>query len=190
MTRIVATLLTMVVTLGAVAGMVALRPSEARPPYVFGTEGQRYLTRRVLARFESAGLELPPGVEIHFACTTPQAGFTRRDPHRWYVEICEDEEWVVAHELAHVWVQASTSSEERRELLAHVGLAEWVDDADAATPWTERGSEQAAETLRWGIYHGMVESPFGQFDVAEANRGYRILSGKDAPHCRHLPCAW
>lgn len=87
-------------------------------------------------------------------------------------------EALFVHELAHAWCAHSLSDERRGDFQELRSCPIWrgVD-----VPWHERGAEQAAEILVWGLIDrptGVVTINDHGCDALEA--GYRALTG-DAP---------
>lgn len=73
----------------------------------------------------------------------------------------------VLHELAHLWLAEHTNAEQRRRFMVRTGAGAWRGPDD---PWAERGVEQAADTLAWGLLGG-----------------YRVVLGRPLPECEQLP---
>lgn len=99
-----------------------------------------------LARFEAAGLALPEDLEVIYQehhCDRSMA--TVRPP--WRVTYCmrtiHDTYW--EHELAHIWVEAHLTAEDREQFIEAWGLPTWLDDGE--TPWQWRGTERAAVAI-------------------------------------------
>jgi hypothetical protein len=74
------------------------------------------LVAAALAAFSAAGLEVPP-VEIHFADTNTDCrghlGSFESTPNRTVIHICDPKDFVVAHEIAHVWVAVNVDDLDR-----------------------------------------------------------------------------
>ena len=82
---------------------------------------QRARLAHALARFEAAGLRLAD-FEIVFSddasvCAGHLGGFRRRGDAA-QVSVCNDLEFIVVHELAHVWLDANVDEDERRRVRA------------------------------------------------------------------------
>lgn len=52
------------------------------------------------------------------------------------------------HELAHVWLLANTDDARQSEFMMVTGSSTW---RNPITPWSDRGVEQAAEIIAWGL---------------------------------------
>jgi hypothetical protein len=142
-----------------------LTPDGERPPteliehqFGFRNQSDADLTAWALARFDRAGLVLPPLV-ISFHDDRQVCGgnfglYRAGDPAS--VDICGFN-WdrfvvtakkTVLHELAHAWTQQTLSEQAREQFLALRDLDTWGDDE---YPWEEQGSEQAAEIIAWAL---------------------------------------
>ena len=56
-------------------------------------------------------------------------------------------EETILHEIAHAWAAHNLSDDQRQAFVDLRGLDTWFGDA----PWHERGSEQAAVIIAWGL---------------------------------------
>jgi hypothetical protein len=99
--------------------------------------------------FIDAGLDLR-GVVIVFHPTTDGCGghdgVYRPATHR--VDICNTNEFIIIHELAHAWDHANLDDDTRRRYMELRGLEAWND---SSVPWKQRGIEDLAETVVWGL---------------------------------------
>jgi hypothetical protein len=101
-----------------------------------------------LDRFEAAGWPLD-NLEIR---TDAQGGcsghagvhFMEDDHH--VVEVCADTDWVIYHELGHVWSALYLDDADRRAWVELRGLDAWSD-----APYDERGTEHAANIIAFGL---------------------------------------
>jgi hypothetical protein len=59
---------------------------------------------------------------------------------------------VTLHEMAHLWADRNMDTEDEQAFLQLRGLDTWND---WHVPWSERGSEQVAEVISWGIGEGV-----------------------------------
>jgi hypothetical protein len=86
------------------------------------------------------------------------------------------------HELAHAWASRSLGDEQRRAYLALRELDTWNDQR---RPWGERGTEDAAEVLRWGLDEEChLPGRLLHHDVEGLTEAFRWLTGRE-PLC-HL----
>lgn len=125
---------------------------------ISGPSVQVALAEELTERFERAGLELPD-LSITFHPDKADCGgilgHHRSVAAHSRIDVCvgtdadpRNQEYVVAHELAHAWAWSGLDDEVRRDFLALRDLRTWNDD-DVA--WKLRGSEHAADTVAWGV---------------------------------------
>jgi hypothetical protein len=153
----------------------------AAPTIADATPRERALTTWVLARYRSAGLELP-AVEIEFHPTAAgcrdNSGFYRASHLDMCIEDQSDEyaRRVMVHELAHAWSEANLSPADRDRFLRLRGLQTWNSWNQ---PWGLRGFEQAAEVLTWGIGDGATRILLPDRDDPERlASAYESLTGR------------
>ena len=104
--------------------------------------------------YAAAGLELPG---IDFVGYPDRTNCRERSGmHLWHkgrseIRLCIEtispaHDWLILHELAHVWDWNQLSDDRRQDFLALRGLDEWRNGN-----WHERGAEHAAEIIVWGL---------------------------------------
>ncbi len=141
-------------------------------------------------RFDRAGLELPDDTTVtYFDSTDPCEGNqgTVREARGNAVWICishdkpeielKRKEHVTLHELAHIWADADLSDADRRAFMDFRGATNWNDRSE---DWWDRGTEQAAEVMVWGL---LDRDPGFQRihdrDCETMLAGFRILTGAE-----------
>ena len=141
---------------------------------------QRARLDDALARFDSAGLRLAD-FEIIFSddesvCAGHLGGFRDRDdtPH---VSVCSDLEFVVLHELAHVWIDANLDEVARDEYVRARGVAAW---SDHSVPWAQRGVEDAAFVVQQNL-RDVAPSSLASATWADRIAAFELLTGVPSP---------
>lgn len=136
--------------------------------------------------YDEAGLSLPP---IRFTTGDDPEDCYGRDGaviHRTdglELRLCRNEitpmlEWVVIHELAHCWDDNQLTDQVREAFLDLRGLDGWRDG-----PWHERGAENAAEIMVWGLIDRPVRpGHIDQNSCDELQAGYTTLTGQAPLH--------
>jgi hypothetical protein len=109
-----------------------------------------------LGRFARAGLDLPP-IDIYFhagskACRGYQ-GLHSTDGTVHRIDVCSSgrtpvAEHAILHELGHAWASHNLTDSRRHDFVEFQGATAWTG---ASIHWEDRGSEQAAEILAWGL---------------------------------------
>ena len=139
---------------------------------------QRETVDWAIAHFVEAGLELPTlAIEFHATdegCDGYDGAFRSREtPAR--LDVCNPYRLIVLHELAHAWEHTAVSDHVRDEFMAVRGIAAW-NGGDL--PWKQRGVEEMAEVLVWGLrqFSGTTA-----IDVQpEREQAFELVTGIDA----------
>ncbi len=152
-----------------------------------------------LDRFMAAGLD-PPHVDAVYLETQrsclQESAWTYLGSDSAIIRLCLDAadlgdgdtvtlagEFTMLHELAHVWTAEYTSQSEKAAFMSLRGLATW-NDASAA--WSDRGNEQASETIAWGLAEEPIELVrIGSPGCTELELAFRALTAVEPLHgCR------
>lgn len=140
--------------------------------------------------FDEAELELPPVRFVyHGDDTTPCSGWGgvhRSADGRSTIDICRSDAggatpWLFLHELAHAWAAHDLDDGRRADFQALRGWTHWSDHEELE--WHERGTEQAAEIIAWGL----IDRPVGVVTIHDntcddLDAGYRTLTGRPPLH--------
>ncbi len=141
-------------------------PSGAGPVKITGeqpTIEQIEMIEGVVSTFDQADLPLPSGLTVAFHQTSAPCGgrsaagayrpatgqITICSVHRDPVLASARQRRVLTHELAHAWADSFLEPERQAAFLELRGADAWqsVDDR-----WSERGAEQGADIITWGIF--------------------------------------
>ena len=140
-----------------------------------GTPKQRSAALEAAGLFETAGLDLPGVlIEIHptsQGCDGYDGAFRTA---AWRLDVCNGHRLIVLHELAHAWEHARLTDEIRDEFMELRGLTSWND---GSTPWKDRGIEDLAEIVVWGLRELAADRPVTP--DAERQEAFRLLTGLD-----------
>jgi hypothetical protein len=144
-----------------------------------GTAEQREIAAWALQRFADAGLGVPV-VDVHLhqdlAECKGNRGIYNSGLQR--IDVCVNERNVVLHEIAHAWNHENLSAAQRFEYVKVGGFGSW-DDTD--TPWSERGSEDAADTIAWALLDEPITMSSPDGPIAQRDTAYLLLTGSHAP---------
>jgi hypothetical protein len=105
------------------------------------------------------------------------------------IELCGERVSVVTvlHEMAHAWVAANVSLEQRATFRQLRGWAYWRDYERAA--WHDNGTEQAAEIIVWGVADRVLPMVrIEQNSCEELTAGYLVLTGRRPDLVDGHPC--
>lgn len=145
------------------------------------TEDQMRVLLWALDLFEQADMVLPTfrmTSEHEDACDGYAAvvSSTAQVPH---VRVCTPRtgpslEWVVLHELGHIWAERHVDADHQALFLAVRSLAAWRSDVRA-----ESGTEQAADVIVWALMDRPVR-PIHLLDMSciELGVAHRALTGE------------
>jgi hypothetical protein len=180
-TRRIAGLLVAIV---ATLALAADRPSADRPALtVHGADAaQEAAIDWALHRFGAAGLEgMPPlDVFLHASRETCRGALGRYKAGR--IDLCTKESSepyarkFALHEMAHAWVEANIHADAMERFMEQRGLAAWNSTSE---PWKERGSEQMAEIITWGLGEGEIAPLLPEIpDAATLTGLYASITGQ------------
>ena len=182
----------------ALAGFVMApsAPADAHPStpqltLVGANLEQEQRTEEAIAQFSAAGLDLPP-LRIEFHETTDgcrgYAGLytpakAEAAPQVDRIQMCNELEVVLLHELAHAWKHHNLTEETKQAFASHWGLERWNDKSDSHL---DRGVERAAHTIAFTLNHtGGTPSD----NVLRYICGYELLTGRTLPVHQVVECS-
>ena len=127
-----------------------------------------------VARFDAAGLELPY-VEIHvWDSTQPCDGFQatfRQSESPLRIDLCNSNRIVILHELAHAWDKSALTPDVREAFMELRGIAAWNDPAH---DWRDRGVEDLADIVVWGL---LTDGTGYRVEEREKLEAFRLVTG-------------
>ena len=136
-----------------------------------------------IRRFREAGLDGMPTLEVylhgsHDACAGGLGLY-----HAGRIDLCTEDSSepyqrkFALHEMAHAWTEANVDSAVLQRFMEIRGVDAWNDRiADA---WKERGTEQSAEIITWGLGEGEIAPLLPEaVDVPTLARLYELLTGR------------
>ena len=142
---------------------------------------QRAVVIWALEQYEDAGLNLP-GLQFRLRPDETfcggNRGFFSHGSEPWLITICTEDRMVFLHEIGHAWAEYTLTTSERSAYVKQRGMESW-NDSD--TRWGARGSEDAANTLAWGLVDDPIRGMMEDGPIAERNRAFRLLAGIDSP---------
>ena len=150
-----------------------------------GSPGQREVAAWAVERFAIAGLDLP-GLEIRLhpdrdGCRGRLGFYSDGVANLCATQTSQIAVRTMVHELAHGWLDAYASTEDRGRFLALRSLRTWNDQD---VPWDQRGYEQAAEILAWALHDqgtGIHAPRFPGNSPPELAEAFRSLTGAEIP---------
>jgi len=159
------------------------RSAPAREPLVI--HGANAAEERVidwsLRRFREAGLDGMPDLEVYLHRSHEGC----RNGIGYYlagrIDLCTKassepyQRKYALHEMAHAWTEANTDTAILERFMDIRGIAAWND---RSFDWKQRGTEQAAEIIAWGLGEGVSPWLPDQPEDRELADLFELLTGR------------
>ncbi|HET6952220.1 MAG TPA: nuclear transport factor 2 family protein [Acidimicrobiales bacterium] len=163
-----------------------------------GTATLERLVQWAMGRFETARLPAPPVASVAFdqdttapQCAVDRTGLTIDLGESSQVFVCLGEDdacageactafvanarLLVLHELAHAWMYRQVDEATQQAFMDHMGLEAW---SSAEVGWYDRGVEQAAQVLAWGLMDEPIPTTrLGDLPCEQLVEAFRLLTG-------------
>ena len=180
--RRIATFLFLLVAASILGGQ---HPAPAREPLVIhGADmAQERAIDWSIRRYREAGLAGLPDLEVylhrsHDACN---GGIGLYRGGR--IDLCTEDSSepyqrkFALHEMAHAWTEANVDTAVLERFMDIRGIAAWND---RSLDWKDRGTEQAAEIITWGLGEGQISPLLPEAtDAPTLARLYELLTGRE-----------
>ena len=158
------------------------RPAPAAEPLAIhgATAAEERAIDWSIRRYREAGLEGMPdlGVYLHRADEPCDGGLGLYFAGR--IDLCTKQSSepyqrkFALHEMAHGWIEANVSTEVLQRFMDLRGIAAWND---RSFDWKQRGTEQAAEVVTWGLGEGEIAPLLPEItDPETLARLFRLLT--------------
>jgi hypothetical protein len=161
------------------------RPAPARQPLTFhgANAAEELAVDWALHRYRLAGLEDMPSLDVylhrsHEACNGGIGLY-----HAGRIELCTKnssepyQRKFALHEMAHAWTEAHIEGAILNRFMGIRGITHWNDRSD---DWKDRGTEQAAEIITWGLGEGEIAPLLPEtVDVRTLAGLYQLLTGRE-----------
>jgi len=176
-----------VATLPFAAHYPAAAPSSDPAPVpsivIFGADAEdEAAIDSALHRYRVAGLENMPPLEVHVHASHRPCNGGLGLHHAGRIDLCTKDSSepyarkFALHEMAHAWAGANVSQEILERFMEVRGLEGWNDQS---SPWKERGIEQVAEVITWGLGEGEIQPLLPEpTEAAELQWLYEMLTGR------------
>lgn len=147
-----------------------------------GTQAEEHAVDWAFHRYGEAGLENLPPLDVRlYRDHGPCNGGLGLSFHG-RIELCTKgssepyQRKFALHEMAHSWIDANVGGDVLATFMQRQGIDGWNDRTE---PWKERGTEQAAEVITWGLGKGEIAPLLPQpLDPATLARLYEMLTGR------------
>src|SRR5262245_31410200 len=165
-------------TLGATRAAPALDPATFHGA---GAEDEAALDW-ALHRFRSAGLRNLPPLEIHLHRSKDACNGGLGLYYLNRIDLCTKDSSepyarkYALHEIAHAWTETNVEAGALHRFMDLRRVEAWNDKR---FPWKERGTEQAAEIIAWGLGDGEIAPLLPEPLKPDALAGlYELLTGR------------
>jgi hypothetical protein len=180
--RRIATFLCLLVAASILGGQ---RPAPAREPLVIhgADTAQERAIDWSIRRYREAGLAGLPDLEVylhrsHDACHGGIGLY-----HGGRIDLCTEDSSdpyrrkFALHEMAHAWIETNVDTAVLDRFMDVRGIAAWND---RSFDWKDRGTEQAAEIVTWGLGEGEISPLLPEAtDAPTLARLYELLTGRE-----------
>jgi hypothetical protein len=136
-----------------------------------------------LRRFRTAGLRNLPPLEVHLHRSSEACNGGLGLYHMSRIDLCTKDSSepyarrFALHEIAHAWTETNVAATTAHRFMEVRGVEAWNDER---FPWKERGTEQAAEIIAWGLGEGeiapLLSEPMRTAALADL---YELLTGRE-----------
>ena len=172
------------VVAAAVLGSQRPAPPAQRPLSIHGaTATEERAIDWSIRRYREAGLDGMPNLDVylHRSHTGCNGGIGLY--HTGRIDLCSKassepyQRKFALHEMAHGWIAANVSGTVLDRFMDIREIAAWND---RSFDWKDRGTEQAAEIITWGLGEGEIAPLLPEATDAPAlSRLYELLTGRE-----------
>lgn len=168
----------------AAAVVLTQRPQPAKPAVAIrgGNAAQAEAIHWALARYRSAGLDGMPPLEVRFHASAEPCDGGIGLHHVGRIDLCTPDSSepyqrkFALHEMAHAWTEANVGADVLERFMDARAIAAWNDRSFS---WKERGTEQAAEVITWGLGDGEIAPLLPEaVDAHELAELFDMLTGR------------
>ena len=180
--RRIATFLCLLVAASILGGQ---HPAPAREPLVIhgADTAQERAIDWSIRRYREAGLAGLPDLEVYLHRSQDACNGGIGLYHGGRIDLCTEDSSepyqrkFALHEMAHAWTEANVDTAVLERFMDIRGIAAWND---RSLDWKERGTEQAAEILTWGLGEGQISPLLPEAtDAPTLARLYELLTGRE-----------
>jgi hypothetical protein len=180
LTRRIAFLIFLVVS-AAVLG--AQPPAQAQRPLVIhgANAAEERAVDWALRRYRIAGLDGMPALEVFLHGSDEGCNGGIGLYHAGRIDLCTKDACepyrrkFALHEMAHAWTETNVDAEVLERFMEVRGISAWND---RSFEWKERGTEQVAEIITWGLGEGEIAPLLPESESAETLASlFELLTG-------------
>ena len=161
------------------------RPEAAQEPLVI--HGANAAEERAIdwsiRRYREAGLDGMPDLEVYLHRSHEECHGGLGLYHAGRIDLCTAtssepyQRKFALHEMAHGWIETNVDGAVLDRFMDIRGIAAWND---RSYDWKQRGTEQAAEIVTWGLGEGEISPLLPEaVDGPTLARLYELITGRD-----------
>jgi hypothetical protein len=165
----------------AILGSQRPAPADQRPLTVHGaTAAEERTIDWALRRYHTGGLDGMPDIEVFLHRSDEACNGGIGLYHGGRIDLCTKDSSELyqrkhaLHEMAHAWTEANIDTDDLERFMDIRGIAAWND---RSLDWKERGTEQSAEIIAWGLGEGVSPWLPDQADDHELADLFELLTG-------------
>jgi hypothetical protein len=136
-----------------------------------------------IRRYREAGLDGMPDLEVYLHRSHEECNGGLGVYHAGRIDLCTAtssepyQRKFALHEMAHGWIETNVDGAILHRFMITRGIAAWND---RSYDWKQRGTEQAAEIVTWGLGEGEIAPLLPETtDPETLARLYRLLTARD-----------
>jgi hypothetical protein len=180
--RRIATFLCLLVAASILGGQ---HPAPARePPVIHGADtAQERAIDWSIRRYREAGLAGLPDLEVYLHRSHDSCNGGIGLYYGGRIDLCTEDSSdpyrrkFALHEMAHAWIESNVDTAVLERFMDVRGIAAWND---RSFEWKDRGTEQAAEIVTWGLGEGQIAPLLPEAtDAPTLARLYELLTGRE-----------
>jgi hypothetical protein len=161
------------------------RPAPAREPLAIhgSNAAQERAIDWSIRRYREAGLEGMPDLEVYLHRSHEECNGGLGLYHAGRIDLCTAtssepyQRKFALHEMAHGWIETNIDGAVLDRFMDIRGIAAWND---RSYDWKQRGTEQTAEIVTWGLGEGEISPLLPEaVDVPSLVRLYELLTGRE-----------
>ena len=166
----------------AILGSQRPAPASQHPLTVHGaTAAEERAIDWAIRRYHTAGLDGMPNLEVFLHRSDEACNGGIGLYHGGQIDLCTKDSSEryqrkhALHEMAHAWTEANIDTDVLERFMDVRGIAAWND---RSFDWKERGTEQSAEIIAWGLGEGVPPWLPDQADDHELAALFELLTGQ------------
>ena len=168
----------------AILGSQRPAPAAQRPLTIHGaTAAEERAIDWSIRRYREAGLDGMPNLDVYLHRSDGDCDGGIGLYHAGRIDLCTKESSepyqrkFALHEMAHGWIEANVDAAVLDRFMDIRGIAAWND---RSFDWKQRGTEQAAEIVTWGLGEGEIAPLLPEVrDAPTLTRLYELLTGRE-----------